>query len=219
MFTLSILFSLVLAPYAASDDRPPAPPCYFRGFVGLHGVPASRFLLGDGSVQDELKCSGSQRARLRQVIRDYMTESAYRRARLEREGMLQIEKGCSESERRSTVDRWRQQQIVAAANCDSQVLGILTVWQVTRLDEIRVQLAGAGAFRSPEICERLRLSESERTRIELILGREMDRASRLRDILLVLSEGQSRSYYSMAGQPIHFMRPSKWQLRVSSRQE
>jgi len=143
--------ALMVAPASAQQGRGG------RGFGGGGGA----FLLSNKSVQKELKASDEQAEKLNTFAREMMEK--------QREE-FQANRDLSQEERREKA-RARATELVKGMG------EILKPEQVKRFEEIQVQQSGIGAFSSPRVLEKLKLTDEQKTQIREI-GEESREASR-----------------------------------------
>ncbi len=119
-----------------------------RGGFGGGGFGGGAFLLGQKSVQDELKLSEDQ-------VKQVTALSEKQRTSL---GEL---RDLGQQERRAKV----QEQARAA---DKEIAGILKPEQLTRFKEIALQQRGPSAFNDPEVVQALNLTADQKEKIREI---------------------------------------------------
>lgn len=143
------------------------------------------------------------------------------------QGAMQEFQGLSEDERREKMGEMRTRM-------EEKFAEILTPEQVTRGDEIRIQLEGARSFARPKIQEKLGLTEEQVAQMEAVgtrlrekfqelgeIARSGDAAARegLREQLEelgkrgetaafhILTEEQRAQFEEMKGEPFEYVRP------------
>jgi len=201
MRTLGIM---VLTLGAAAAFTTPAQAQGFRG-RGMGGY----MLLSNKSVQQELKLDDQQVEKTTKVVEEIGAKM--------REKMQDI----PQEERRE-----KGAQIFREANAEikTAVKDVLKPGQVTRLEQISRQQASYMAFSDPEVEEKLKLTDDQKSKIrdigqdaqersrDLIQGANGDFAS-IRDkmttlrkesldkVLAVLTDGQKKAWKEMTGEP------------------
>jgi hypothetical protein len=128
-----------------------------QGRGGMMGMGGLSGLLGNASVQKELKLDDSQTSKAKEVS-DKIGEER-------REKMSGLQ-DLSQEERREKMTA-----IGAELNASTlKAIGeFLKPEQVTRLKQISYQQRGAGAFSDPEIAKKLNITDSQKTDIQSIV--------------------------------------------------
>jgi hypothetical protein len=123
---------------------------------------------------------------------------------------------------RTPAERGRQ-ILKQARSFEAEAHAIMTQTQLGRLQQIGLQLKGAGAFRDPEVAAALELTAEQRDQIQaieeasLFVGTKAVRPDGVRQapgqdagprerpanerILALLTDGQSRKWQAMTGEP------------------
>jgi len=138
--------ALMVAPAVAQQGRGG------RGF----GAGGGAALLSNKSVQKELKATDEQAEKLNTFARE-MTE----KQREEFQGLRDL----SQEERREKMQELARTR---AAELVKGMAGILKPEQVKRFEEIQLQQSGAGAFSSPRVQEKLKLTADQQTKLREI---------------------------------------------------
>jgi eukaryotic-like serine/threonine-protein kinase len=164
-------------------------------------------LLGQPAVLDDLRMDDRQRAEVRVFL-----------ARVEKE-WLELFRGFAG---RTPAERARQ-ILEQARAFEAEAHAIMTPTQLGRLQQIGLQLKGAGAFRDPEIAASLELTAEQRDQIQAIEeasrfvwmkavqppgigtapGPDAEAGERPANerILALLTDQQSRKWQAMTGEP------------------
>jgi hypothetical protein len=140
------LVALIAGPAAAQGQR---------GFYGRGGNPGQ--LLGNASVQQELKLDDKQIEKARELsekIREKMTQ-----ARETLQGL--------EGEERQTKQREITREVNAVAT--KEMGEFLKPEQIARLKQISLQQRGAMAFSEPEVAEKLNLTDAQKNDVRTIV--------------------------------------------------
>ncbi len=175
--------------------------------VGVLRAAGQWSLLSQPAVLDDLRMDDQQRAAVREFL-----------ARIEKE-WLELFRGFP-----GWTPAERGRQILAQArDYEAEAHAIMTQTQLGRLQQIGLQLKGAGAFRDPEVAAALELSAEQRDQIRAIeeaslfvwmkavrpagirRGPGQDEGPRERPanerILALLTDGQARKWQAMTGEP------------------
>jgi hypothetical protein len=189
-----------------------AAPAWAQQGRGGRGFGGGADLLSNKSVQKELKATDEQVEKLNAFARE-MRE----KGREEFQGLREL----SQEERREKMQalaRTRAAELVKGRDA------ILKPEQVKRFEEIQLQQSGAGAFSSPRVQEKLKLTEDQKTKVRAInmeSGRstreafqdlQSDREGAMKKIaeirkqatekaLAVLTDDQKKAWKEMTGEP------------------
>jgi hypothetical protein len=138
-----------------------------RGF-GMMGGGGFGMLLGNTSVQKELKLDDRQTEKAKELAN---------KAREEGQEMRETLKGLEGEERRT-----KQQELIKEMN-DAHLKAIgefLKPEQLARLKQIRYQVMGAPAFNDPEVSKKLNLTDSQKSDIRAIIQDSLSQYADLR---------------------------------------
>lgn len=201
---------IVLACGAVALIAAPASAQQGRGGRGFGGGGAN--LLSNKSVQKELKVTDEQAEKLNAFGREMMEKQ-----REEFEGLRDL----SQEERREKMQELARTR---AAELVKGMGGILKPEQVKRFEEIQLQQSGAGAFSSPRVQEKLKLTDDQQSKLREInqeSGQSMreafqdnpsDREGAMKEIAAlrkqatekavgVLTDDQKKAWKEMTGEP------------------
>jgi DNA-binding TFAR19-related protein (PDSD5 family) len=239
MLRRTVLFSGLLVVLAAAtavqaQDRRPGGGRGGFGFGGPGGgfFATSDALLGMPEVQKELGVSDEQKG----LIEDMVADIREKRREAFTGGGFQDFQNLSQEERQKRMEEGRKKGEEIQKKADDMVSMILEPNQLDRLQQLRLQREGVGAFSREEIAKKLALSDEQRDKIRKIgeeaftppaggggfqnfqnLSEDERREARNRmrermekmnsDILAVLTPDQKATWEKMQGKQFDFPAP------------
>jgi hypothetical protein len=178
-----ILVSIVASMASAQpQDSPPRTSLLKKGFLGIGvepGLALKSHLLRLPAIQEEIKLTPAQQARLKAAEAEVERVSALQRQ--ERRKMLQELRAQGDTQ---ALEAMNQKSLADAYSItpesDKPLMRILDRRQLTRMEQIQFQVEGPHAFTHPQVQERLNLTPEQIQMIGTILDQsraETDRAA------------------------------------------
>jgi hypothetical protein len=135
-----------------------------RGGFGRGGGASLAFLLGNASVQKELKLDDEQTGKAKEV-----SEKIGAEAREKSQGLQDLSPEEQREKRLAITKEFNEATIKAAG-------AFLKPEQITRLKQISFQARGAQAFSDSEVVSKLNLTDSQKTEIQAINQESMSQS-------------------------------------------
>lgn len=111
-------------------------------------------VLGNKDVQNEIKVTTEQKEQLREIAQ--AARSQFDRAALA---------NLSQEERQAKMRELRAKMVEQQKELETKIATILKPAQMKRVEQIRLQAMGPMAIRSPEVAEKLKLTEDQKTQM------------------------------------------------------
>lgn len=134
------------------------------GFMG--GGASGADLLGSPEVQKELSVTDEQKGLIEDMVADLREQ---RRSSFSGGGGFQGFQNLSQEERQKLFDEMRKKGEELTKKSDEMVNMILEPKQADRLNQLKIQRAGAGAFAMPDIQKKLGLTDDQKENVRKIL--------------------------------------------------
>ena len=139
-------------------------------FGGGFPTPNAIILSGNPAVQKELDMSSDQISQSRQLQQAYRNEARGQREQggLDRDAL----QGLSREQRQARYQKYRETQAAVERKLQDKytpkLAKVLKSEQIARLDQIKLQAAGAAAFRDAEVVKSLGLSKEQQDKLASI---------------------------------------------------